>query len=77
MFDSLKDSNVLDERHPEDTALWEVTKSPGCMIPLNNICGLLGATPSSAITTSLLIRKLSASPKVLPGSVAEAWHFTL
>lgn len=76
MFDNLKDSNVLDEVHPEDSALWEVTKSARCMLPLKNICGLQDAIPSTAITTSALIRNLPASPKVLPRSVAEAWHLT-
>lgn len=76
MFDNLKGSNVLDEMHPEDSALWKVTKSARCMTPLKNICGLLDAIPSIAITASVLIRKLPAFPKVLPGLVAETWHLT-
>lgn len=76
MFDNLKSSNVLDEVHPEDCALWEVTKSARCMVPLKNIYGVLDAIPYTAITASALIRKLPASPKVLTRLVAETWHLT-
>lgn len=76
MSDNIKGSNVLDELHLEESAVWQVTKSARRMVPLQNIRGLQDAIPSTPITASALIKKLPASPKVLPRSVAETWPLT-